>query len=201
MNRINIAFSFDKNYVDIAKVAIGSLLHASHNKSHYNIFCICSQDVQKREKELTKFLKSFSTEMTIHFYYQNNQFGKGYETRGISTATYYRLLLHKMLPNVDKIIYSDLDVIFQKDLAEVWNFDIGNNAVAGVKATFNLNHKWMAHEQKHQYWTTELKNMKGKYIQAGFLLMNLKEIRKMKNGEKIDEIWIDVYNWYNKNKK
>ena len=29
----------------------------------------------------------------------------------------------------------------------------------------------------------------------------LKEIRKMKNGEKIDEIWIDVYNWYNKNKR
>lgn len=179
MNRINIAFSFDKNYVDIAKVAIGSLLQASHNKSHYNIFCICSQDVKKKEQELTKFLKSFSTEMTIHFYYQNNQFGKGYETRGISTATYYRLLLHKLLPKVDKIIYSDLDVIFQKDLAEVWNFDIGNNAIAGVKATFNLNRKWGAHEQKHQYWTTELKNIKGKYIQAGFLLMNLKEIRKM----------------------
>lgn len=28
----------------------------------------------------------------------------------------------------------------------------------------------------------------------------LKNIRKMKNGETIDDIWIDVYNWYNKNK-
>ena len=27
----------------------------------------------------------------------------------------------------------------------------------------------------------------------------LKNIRKLKNGEKIDDIWIDVYNWYNKN--
>lgn len=179
MNRINIAFSFDKNYVEIAKVAIGSLLQASHNKSHYNIYCICSQDVKKREKELTKFLKSFSTETTIHFCYQNNQFGKGYEIRGISTATYYRLLLHKMLPDVDKIIYSDLDVIFQKDLAEVWNFDIKNHAIAGVKASFNLNYKWVAHEQKYQYFSTELKNVKGRYIQAGFLLMNLEEIRKM----------------------
>lgn len=27
----------------------------------------------------------------------------------------------------------------------------------------------------------------------------LKNIRKLKNGEKIDDVWIDVYNWYNKN--
>ena len=27
----------------------------------------------------------------------------------------------------------------------------------------------------------------------------LKNIRKSKNGEKIDDIWIDIYNWYNKN--
>ena len=27
----------------------------------------------------------------------------------------------------------------------------------------------------------------------------LKNIRKLKNGEKIEDIWIDVYNWYNKN--
>lgn len=27
----------------------------------------------------------------------------------------------------------------------------------------------------------------------------LKNIRKLKNGEKIDDIWIDVYNWYNQN--
>ena len=25
----------------------------------------------------------------------------------------------------------------------------------------------------------------------------LKNIRKFENGEKIDDIWIDVYNWYN----
>ena len=29
----------------------------------------------------------------------------------------------------------------------------------------------------------------------------LKNIRKLKNGEKIDDIWIDVYNWYNQNEK
>ena len=28
----------------------------------------------------------------------------------------------------------------------------------------------------------------------------LKNIRNLKNGEKIEDIWIDVYNWYNKNK-
>ena len=183
INKINIAFSFDEKYIDIAKVAIGSLLQASHNKSHYNIYCICSKNVKSREKELIKFLQTLSTEFTIHFHYQNNQFKKGYETRGISTATYYRLLLHKILPDIDKIIYSDLDVIFHKDLTEIWNIDIGNNAIAGAKASFNLSHKWLAHTQKYQYWATDLKNCQGKYIQAGFLIMNLKEIRKINISE------------------
>ena len=35
-------------------------------------------------------------------------------------------------------------------------------------------------------------NQKGTYEEL------LKNIRKFKNGEKIDDIWIDIYNWYNK---
>lgn len=37
--------------------------------------------------------------------------------------------------------------------------------------------------------------------QAGTFEELLKNIRKLKNGEKIDDIWIDVYNWYAANEK
>jgi len=40
---------------------------------------------------------------------------------------------------------------------------------------------------------SEITNQKATYEEL------LKNIRKLKNNEKIDDIWIDLYNWYNKN--
>lgn len=177
-NIIDIAVSFDEHYTDIAKVALGSLLQASRGKANYNIHCICPTSLRRKEKEIKKFLETISMGFSLYFHYTNEEFKKGYEVRGISTATYYRLFLHRILPNLDKVIYFDLDVVFQRDLAEIWNYDLGENAFAGVLASFNLQNDWDTHAQKRSYWT-ELKNCRGKYIQAGFLLMNLKEIRKI----------------------
>jgi len=42
---------------------------------------------------------------------------------------------------------------------------------------------------------TKITNQKATYEEL------LKNIRKLKNGEKIDEIWVDIYNWYNQNEK
>jgi lipopolysaccharide biosynthesis glycosyltransferase len=39
----------------------------------------------------------------------------------ISLASYYRIALPSLLPDVDKIIYCDADVINFKDLSEMYN--------------------------------------------------------------------------------
>ena len=104
MKKIEVAVSFDDRYVDIAKVALGSLLQASRGKANYNIHCICPTSVRRKEKEIEKFLGSVSKEFSLYFHYTNEEFKKGYEVRGISTATYYRLFLHRILPTLDKVI-------------------------------------------------------------------------------------------------
>ncbi|MDR1027623.1 MAG: hypothetical protein LBL46_04370 [Rickettsiales bacterium] len=73
------------------------------------------------------------------------------------------MMLPKLLPNVDEIIYADVDVVFCNDLAEAAALDMKDNLVAGV-----------------------LDLTATDYINAGFLIMNLKQIRK----EKIYEKWI-----------
>ena len=177
MKKIEVAVSFDDRYVDIAKVALGSLLYSSHDKAYYNIHCLCPSSISGKEDDIKKFLKSVSNDFSLCFHYTNEEFKKGYEVRGISTATYYRLFLHRILPDLDKVIYFDLDVVFQKDLVDLWSFELGDNAFAGALGRVNLQEEWNSHSKKRPYWT-ELKNCRGKYIQAGLLLMNLNAIRK-----------------------
>lgn len=161
-NNINIAFCFDNNGYKLAGVSIKSLLTVSKDKCNYNIYCIVDKKFpEKYKKQLSNLLKN--TESKISFLYANNDFDKSYRANW-PKAVFWRLQLPKLLPTVNEIIYSDIDIIFRKDLIEISNINMGNNILAGVKDYNNG------------------------YINSGFLVMNLKQIRK----EKLYEKWIKV---------
>ena len=40
----------------------------------------------------------------------DNPYADSYQVRGISAGTYLRLELHRLLPEVDKIMYTDVDI-------------------------------------------------------------------------------------------
>ena len=50
-----------------------------------------------------------------------------------SVGTLYRLFIPEILKNLDKIIYLDCDIVVNADIAELWNVDIGDNALAGAR--------------------------------------------------------------------
>ena len=50
----------------------------------------------------------------------------------ISKATYYRLMISDLLPEVDKVIYLDCDIVVNGSLAELWETDISDYAIAAV---------------------------------------------------------------------
>jgi len=160
--KINIAFCSDKRGVNLAAVAIKSLLNVSQNKCDYNIYCVIDPDVTAKERKSLSSLVD-GTQSTITFLKPNHDFDKSYLCRW-TRAIYYRTMLPKLLPNVDKIIYADIDIIFCNDLIEANNIDMGKNYIAGVK-TFNNG-----------------------YINSGFLIMNLKQIRK----DGLYEKWLDA---------
>ena len=160
--KINVAFCSDKRGINLAAVTIKSLLNVSAGKCDYNIYCVIDEDVSAKErKSLNDLVKG--TLSTITFLKPNKDFDKSYLCRW-TKAIYYRTMLPDLLPDVDKIIYADIDVIFCNDLIEAYNLDMGNNYIAGVK-TFADG-----------------------YINSGFLIMNLKQIRK----DKLYKKWIEV---------
>lgn len=152
--RVNVAFCFNKNLVKVAKVTIISLLENSKNKCNYNIYCVIDNSVSEKDKKgYFNLIKKYSNN-TLTFLYANNDFNKSYLGQW-NIGIYYRLQLVKLLPNLDKIIYADVDTVFLNDLSDADKIDLKDNIIAGVKDSDN-------------------------YINSGFCIFNLKEIRKQK---------------------
>lgn len=64
----------------------------------------------------------------------DNPYADSYQVRGISAGTYLRLELHRLLPEVDKILYTDVDILFQGSLRELWETPLEGKFLAAVRA-------------------------------------------------------------------
>lgn len=171
---IPIVFSTDHRYVMPAGVAICSLLAASHNEQ-YDIFVLISDDVDEADcgllrKQVAESSASAATASRISFIRPGDCFSGSYEVRGITEAAYYRLLIPWLIPQYDKIFYSDVDVVFQRGLSGSYSTDLGECYIAGVNFD----------EYSNGLLTPHIKKLgldAEKYINSGFLLINSRLMR------------------------
>ena len=165
MNRIPIAFAFDNNLILPAGVYLSSLLANAKEDTFYDIFILHSQSEELKEDVLNKLALHFKN-YEIHYRTVDDTFDAAYQIRGINTVTYYRLLIPELIPEYDKIIYSDVDVIFQDDLSDIFHStDLGDYYLAGVKSLAHLMPETQKHYEKLQIDSSQC-------IYAGNLILN-----------------------------
>lgn len=129
---IPIVFSSDHNFIMPTGVAICSML-MSAGKESYDIYILCAPDITEKDKEMLSLqVKSISEDSRISFLDMGEKFKEGYEVRGISTACYYRLMIPWLIPDIDKIIYCDGDVIINTPLTDLFAIDLEGMYVAGT---------------------------------------------------------------------
>ncbi len=164
---IPIIFSTDHNFVMPTGVALTSLISTSKDES-YEINILVADDVNDVDKhELSSIVENSRSK--IRFISIGDIFDHAYEVRGISKATYFRLLIPWLFPEYDKVIYCDGDVIFRGGLKELYDINLDNCYIGGVKDYFNAkNFKKHLHEIGLDW---------EKYINAGVLLINSKKQR------------------------
>lgn len=185
--RINVAFCFDENLMRQVRVTVAALLDARTDKTtHYDIYCVCTKEAAEVEGYLRRIVQIRDEESTVNILPVQNQYEKSYEVRGISTGTYLRLMLHRLLPDVDCVLYMDVDILVRGGLEELWATDMSSYYIAGVKAAVNITDKWEWNSDR-PYWHL-LEKQKGKYINAGVTLMNLKKIRE----DGLEERWNEL---------
>ncbi|MBR6126292.1 LicD family protein, partial [bacterium] len=133
-DKINVCLACDDNYAKYAGVVITSIL-ANADASDEIAFYILDGGISDEHKSQINGLKSIK-ECDINFVQINEELFEDYKKVKthdyVTLATYYRLKLPSLLPNLHRVIYFDCDFVVNKSLKEIFYGNIDNAAVAGV---------------------------------------------------------------------
>lgn len=172
MNIVPIAFAFDNNLVMPACICISSLMMNAKADTFYDIFILHSASATLNKSDLNRIPESYKN-CRIQYREVGNEFDGAFEIRGITTPAYYRLLIPELIPEYDKVLYSDVDVIFRMDLYELYSIDLGENYIAATRDLgLNLG------KDGRKYIDSMPDLHCGDYIQSGFIILNNVQINK-----------------------
>ena len=169
---IPIVLASDDKYLPFMYTTMISILE-NGNKNTYYIFYLLvpfnfSQINKTKINEINNNYKCF-----IYFIHIPNIFDNIImKIPHITLTTYFRLLIGDYLPKkIEKCIYLDVDIIVTKDLSELFLIEMKDNYLAGVVAAGYY------FKEKQNCKRLKLPSMK-QYVNAGMLVMNVKQIRK-----------------------
>ena len=171
MKTVPILFSFDDRMLMPAVVCMTSLLENAAPETFYDIIILHRPEFDFSETALEELPRRYPR-CKMTFRKVGDDFLGAYEIRGISVETYFRLLASELIPEYDKILYSDVDVIFREDLGRYYDLDLGDCYFAGVDNGSALRPGVRVHLDE-----IGLDYRKG-YYYAGNIVMNLAQIRK-----------------------
>ena len=90
-----------------------------------------------------------------------------------SPAIFYRLAIPEILPNLDKAIYMDSDMIALGDLGEVWDIPMQNYTFGAVSEERNFKDRALFKARKRALRMEP----EAVYFNSGFLLFNIKALK------------------------
>lgn len=152
MLKIPVFLCTDDNYAPYAASAMASIL--KHTKEFINFFVI-DTGISKKNKRLIALQSKFFDNFSLEFIkIDPEKYFKNFPTLPfISSAMYGRYLIAELKPEINRAIYTDVDVIFTGDIKELYNesldgFMLGavpsqrgrlNNDYFEIKKSLNLN--------------------------------------------------------------
>lgn len=170
MRTIPLLFTFDSNLSFPASVCLSSILMSANEDTFYDIFILHAGSIPVIDN-IEKIKVAYSN-FKIQYRSVGNVFDNAFEIRGITTAAYHRLLAPDLIPEYDKIVYADVDMIFRSDLSRVYDIELGDNYLASAYST-----RLSAAKEGRKYVESIGLNP-DYYFQSGFMLMNLKKLRE-----------------------
>ena len=179
LDDVVVVFACSENFVPYLSVAVQSIIENASLTRRYDIV-VLTRDISPASM-ITLTRQAKSDNVDIGFLDVDAALGdiKLPHHGHFRPETYYRLLSPQLLPNVDKAIYLDSDLIVCDDVAKLYDVDVRGYKLAATRDADTIG-------QIDGYDATVgpyLKNELGMsdphdYFQAGVLLMNLAELRR-----------------------
>ncbi len=172
---MNIVFCINNQYADKAAVVMTSVL--DHHRSDTVHFYILSSDLSDDNLAILRKVARQATvdridipadrvrDLTVNIAY-------------ISPETYYRYFIAEVLPQADRALYLDTDLIVKGNLTGLYQTDLTGYDLAGVEDMFIRDKGY-----KSDIGLTS----SDVYVNGGVLLMNLDQMRTDRVGQKCVE--------------
>ena len=183
---VHIAMSADANYIAPLAATIQSIVDCSDENRDYSIL-VMEDGIAERHKELILgFLpKNFRIDFLA---VKDDRFDRlfvGYRSH-IRKQSYYRLILPDLLA-ASKVVYTDVDVIFKRDIAELYDTDMEDYLVAAVHEGDGYIMAKKGIEDVEEYWKAigvEPEN----FFYSGNIVLNLDALREVGASDKMMEL-------------
>lgn len=171
MNKVPIVFTFTDDFIVPAYIAIKSLMDYASTGTAYEMI-VFHYDLSRKHISELKALVASSKHHTIRFEWVDKRgFGRYPQSTHWPVVVYIRLFLPELLQTYDKIIYSDVDVLFQGDLSDVYQMNVEGYDWGGIRTEINTKNMI-----GHKYF----ENNPNKYIyMSGFMICNLRRMREI----------------------
>lgn len=174
MKVVPVALAADNNYAMPMAVTMTSMLESANKNTFYDFYLLIPSDFSDENKEkINKLQKTHSCKINyidMQSYFANSPNKLAHATN----QSYYRLMLASTVSQYKKMLYLDVDIVVNADLAELYDIDLGNNYYGGVCHPTYYFGNWDGH--------CKLLNVPDlhSYINAGVLSINLEKIREDK---------------------
>lgn len=187
-NNIPIVFASDNNYAGVLSVAIQSVISYSSDDINYDII-VFSDGISEKNKQKLLYMIEGNGNISIRFIEVGaklNEHVFQFTNTQLSRATFMRLFIPELLSEYDKIIYMDCDMVLRKDIAELYQVDVGDYLIGAVKDP-HIIEVWKFRDNVERY-LRDVINLKNptEYFNAGLLLIN---VRNLKNEYTTDELF------------
>ena len=171
-----LAIAFTPNYFVQAATTLRSVLNASPD-GMFRVVCMLTEEIPQRMKDELNRLGAGRLE--LEYILLKGRLKDVYIDPRYTEAASLRLLLPELLPELDRILYLDCDIVVRQDLAKLWEeTQLGDNYLAAV-------YEAAIEGQAERF--RALGCDPARYFNSGFLLMNLARMREEKVSEKLLE--------------
>ena len=176
---IPIVLAANENYAPYLATTIVSIKKNAKKGVFYDI-SIIHKNINEKSQNI--ILKLKDDNFSIRFFDISsfeNRFRHLFRRGHFTIETWFRLLMPEIMPDYDKAIYLDCDLVVEQDLSQLYKFRLDNFLLAACKDPDTAGLYNGASFNKRNYMDNVLKIKKPyNYFQAGVLLLNLRKFRE-----------------------
>lgn len=178
---ICVAYSTDNNYIYPTIVSMTSLMENANKDTFCKFTILTADNVTEEDKGKIKTVNNHYPNCSINIVDMGQQFSNS-AVKNWSKAMYYRLNLPEILTNEKKCIYLDGDTVVRKDISDMFEIDMNNYYIAGVRDINSYINK-----KSDYYKVLGIPNLNS-YVCSGVLIMNLEKMRNDNLHKTLDKI-------------